>query len=899
LLKGIDQGHEKILVAHIAESAVRADIATRALPTRLSVIGKLKDVFPAVIKRQPVINGGKVKIKFLGTRQQASPITGTILDIVQNPELYELTSAQKEVIRQLDERNTELLNFIKDNYGVEIGTYPAKEGGAFLSNVDVSDEVIEAVGNEMRAIASGRAKTRIWPTARERMAYDKTFKPETDIEKLLYGMDSAKGAMSAGETFRTVLAGKTRLEVMEETHPTLYKKMMALRGRLASLRGSAGTLDAKLDKAIANFLDSPIEGADLADVQSALDVKLARGPRKGLGIEEVQKEIDGVRVQIKALRPAWEAANLKPYIFIQQGIYRYFPAEQADIIRNLLKVSNSGFLNFIENMRGTVFSGDLSPIIGVQTPVGILADPVGSMIQMGGGIKKAIETGSPLVSFTVEGLKRDIARDPEEWAQFFSLVGRPPAGTPQEFAGGYLSKIPGFSKFTESTFMIVTRQTYNLYRKTWRSLVKGGMSELDAKVSAITVATQVFPLMSPEKLGQSKARHTLLRALPTSYSFIRKPAELYGNAVKGLAKAFTGKNPRTEELLALKIIFTMAATAMVVSALSQADRARRRGEDINKAILDAINPDPSNGKFLSIFIGSVRIPIGGPYRALFRAIYPKKLEGIPVALPFAGLPQYMWNRMNPFIRTQLDLLQNKDYYGQSILKGELPEKILRTLAYEFEGALPLTAGSILEAYRTQMTTEEMITQAVGQFAGVNVITTKWYDVQSLREKYAKSDYGLTYDELNGAQRDDLMRNHPDLKSLYDEAKDELLIRGADLPRVIAVMTDLAVQKRDTDLNKSAQALLDGTITKYQYDKDRSRIRAYYSGSRNTIWQTQTLLDPVQTKQIEDYLNESAKPEDKALDDYWTRYSELIESSDLPIDWDTINASLRDSGIYQG
>jgi hypothetical protein len=889
LMKG---ENEKILVAHIAESAVRGDVAVRALPTRLSIIGELKDVFPAAIKRQRIINGGKVKIKFLGTAEQAkSPITKTLKDIADNPDLYDLTDKQKAVLTKLNDRNTGLLNFIKDNYGVEIGTYPVKVSGAFLSNIDISEDTIEAVGSEMRAIASGRARTRIWASIRERMAYDKTFKPELDVEKLIYGMDSAKGSMSAGETFRTVLAGKTRLEAIQETHPQLAKKMLALRGRLASLQGSAGTLDVKLNKAITTFLNSPAEDVDLADAQSALDVKLAAGIRKGMGIEDIQKEIDGVRAQIKALRPAWEAANLKPYVFVQQGIYRYFPAEQANIIRELLKVSNNGFLNFIENMRGTVFSGDLSPIIGVQTPVGILADPIGSLIQMGGGIKKAIESGNPLVSFTVEGLAKDIEKNPGEWAQFFSLLGRIPGGAPQEFAGGFLSKIPGFSKFTESTFLIVTRQTYNLYTKTWTSLVKGGMTELDAKVSASTIATQVFPLMSPEKLGQSKARHTLLRALPTSYSFIRKPAELYGNATKGFIKLITGQKAKTEEILSLKIILTMAATAIVVSALSQADRAKRRGESVEQAILDAINPDPNNGKFLSIMIGNTRIPIGGPYRALFRAIYPKKLSGVPVPLPFAGLPQYLWNRINPFMRVQLDLIRNQDYYGQKIRSGEIPEQIWRTLAYEFEGGIPLTAGSIVEALRTQMTTEEMITQAVGQFAGVNVITSKWYEVQSLREKYAKSDYNLPYDGLNGAQRDDLMRNHSDLKTIYDAAKNELLIRGADLPKVIALVTDMAIQTRDTDLNKAAQALLDGTITKYDYDKERSRIRPYYSGSRNTIWQIQTLLDPVQTKQIEDYLNESAKPEDKALDEYWSYYSQLIEASDLPIDWDTLNAKL--------
>jgi len=363
------------------------------------------------------------------------------------------------------------------------------------------------------------------------------------------------------------------------------------------------------------------------------------------------------------------------------------------------------------------------------------------------------------------------------------------------------------------------------------------------------------------------------------------------NATKGFAKVITGQKATTEEILSLKLMLTMAATAMVVSALSQALDAKRKKGDVNQAILDAINPDPNNGKFLSILIGNVRIPIGGPYRALFRAIYPKQLEGVPVPLPFAGLPSYLWNRLNPFIRTQLDLIQNKDFYGRTIMTGELPERILKALAYEFESALPLTAGSAVEAWRTKEPTDEAITQIVGQFAGVNVVSSKWYEVQSLRDKYAKSDYGVSYDNLNNMQRDELMRNHDDLKKIYDDAKGEMLMRGADLPRVYQILKDEAVSQRNTALNDAAQKLLDGDITKYDYDKKRTYVRAYYSGAASALWQFQTQLDPVQARQLQDYIDENSKPEDKALDEYWAYYSELASSAYTSEDWDALNKKM--------
>ncbi len=895
--------NEKILVAHVAEAATRSNVSAQALSTRPALINGLKQAFGVKVGLggKGAIHGDKTNVKFIGTPQQRNPIVGTIKDIADRPELYELSDAQKAVLTRLNDRNNELLSFVTGGYGAEIGRYPAKEGGAFLPNVDVSKDAVQAIGNEMRAIASGRQKTRFYATASDRMAHDPSFKPELDIEKLLVGMDRAKASAASGQTFRQVLGGKTRLEVMQETHPALATKMEALKKRLISLRGSAGRLDEKLDKAVANFLASPVEDIDLSDVQSALDVKLARGARAGMDIKDIQKEIDGVRAQIKALRVSWEVANLKPYQFVQQGIYRYFPAEQASLIRDLLKVSDNPFLNFIENIRGTAFSGDLSPILGVQTPVGIFADPIGAFTQAGGGLKKAIQAKDPFVSFTVEGLAKDVSKDVAGWSQYFSLSGHVPSGTPQEFAGGFLRMIPGFSKFNESTFILVTRQSKNLYDKTWKSLIKSGLSELDAKVAASTVANEVFPLLNPRKLGQSPARQALLRSLPTSYSFIRQPAELMGNAAKGFAKTATGQQVRAEELIAMKVIMTMAASTMVVSAVSQAIDAQRKGNDVGKAILNAINPDPENGKFASIIYSykvngewhTIRVPVGGMHRALFRAIYPQKIQvgGVTMNIPFAGLPMYLKNRLNPFMRTQIDLLRNEDYYGQKIRKGDVAEQILRTLAYEFEGMIPLTVGASVEAVRTGMPQEEALTQIIGQFAGVNVIESKWYVVQSLRERYSKQDYGKAYTDLNSGEKDDLLRNHTDLKSVYDEAKKELLYRGKDLPKVYAALTEQAVSLRDNSLNNAAQALTDGDISKYQYDSERGYIRPYYSGQRNALWQFKEQLDPEQAKQLEQYFNESSKPEDKALDAYWEHYNKLLEKSELPRDWDAIDTQL--------
>jgi len=710
--------NEKVLAAHVASTAARADVATKTAMSRLSTLKELSNAFG-----KESLNGGKVDIIFIGTEEQSqNPITKTLKDIADNPQLYELNQEQKNALANLEARNYALLNYVVDGYGAEIGKWMAKPDGAYLPNVDISEDAVEMTGSEMRSIASGRAKTRVWASARDRMANDKSFEPELSILKLLGGLDSFKSSAAAGNTFRYVLGGKTRVEVIEETHPELFKKWTALKKELNSLLGSAGTIESNIHKAINDFLKSPVEDADLATLRDELDVKLKSGPRVSFDVEAVQEEIARVRESIKELRPMWEAANTKPYVFVQQGLFRYYTAEQANLIKEILKTTNNPILNLMENIRGTAFSGDLSPIIGVQTPLGALFDPTGSLMGFIGAVRKSIQEGDILRSFRLSSLENDIASDPDTWSEFFSMIGRPPSGAPREFAGGFLHYIPGFSSFNESTFIMVTRQQFNMWKKLSNSLIKSGVSELTAKVAAAEKVTEVFPLVSPEKLGQSQARQAALRAIPTSYSFIRQPAQMMSDTVNAVGKLIVRKELSPKEKLSLRLTLTMAGTTMAISVLSAAIDAKRRNDDVLKAVLDAINPDPKNGKFCSIILGdNLRIPIGGPYRALFRALYPQEVTGIPVPVPFAGIGQYIINRLNPVIGAQVDLLRNKDYYYNEIMTGDTQiERVLRGLEYELESILPLTIGTIIEDIRTGAP-EDIIRDALSQFAGFNLI----------------------------------------------------------------------------------------------------------------------------------------------------------------------------------
>ncbi len=704
---------ENILVAHVAARAAKSDVLAKTNMSEQYQIRNLAKHFG-----KDSLTGGKANVKFKGTAD-TSVLTGTLKDIADNPDLYELSRDQIGALADFENRNRLLVDYVVEGYGVELGKWEPKLTGAYLPNVDISEDAVEMAGSESRNIARGRGKTRVWPTMRDRMAHDKSVVPELNVLKLIGAIDSWKASAASAMTFRDVLNGKTKLEVLQETHPNLYAKMMALRKELASLKGSKQRLEEKAVEAIEEFELSSFETEDIDKLVSGLT--LETGKRKGAGIPDIEAQMDAVMSQIKELRPAWDAANPKPYVFIQNGIFRYFKVEQANLIKELLKTTNDKFLNLMEMIRGTAFSGDLSPILGVQTPLGALFDPLGALRGLSGAFKRAMQEGDILRSFRMDKFLDDISDNPTEWGEFFALTGRPPSGTPSEFAGGFLAKIPGFSAFTESTFLMVTRQQFLMWQRLTDSMVKSGATELTAKVAAAEKVSEVFPLLNEARLGQSQERYAQLRALPTSYSFIRQPMRMLSDAATALGKVVMRKPLAPKEQLAIRLMLTLSTSIMFISVMSAVLDALRRKDDPLKAAWDAINPDPFNGKFASIIINEhLRIPIGGPYRALFRAIWPQEVTGVPVPVPFAGIYQFFKNRTNPVISTTWDLIQNEDYFHRPIRTGDTQlEQFLRGLEYALESVMPLSIGQVVEDIRTGET-DNILRDFMSQFAGFNL-----------------------------------------------------------------------------------------------------------------------------------------------------------------------------------
>uniref|UniRef100_A0A6M3K442 Large polyvalent protein associated domain-containing protein n=1 Tax=viral metagenome TaxID=1070528 RepID=A0A6M3K442_9ZZZZ len=736
------------------------------------------ELFPAIERLNATFgegatDGGKIKVQFTGTPAQSVPFNNTLYDVMQRAQLYNLTSEQRKVLQDIQTTNSGLLNKYRDLYGLEIGEFPTPEGTVHLPNVDSSKTGILMAGSEETALRRGRAKERFYETGADRYLHDKAalakgnikaedvFTPNLNVGALLNADNETLAAMAGQNVFKTGLGGKNKLELLEATHPDLYAKMTELKRRLTSLRGTAGRLEVKQQKVIDDFLNSAYTDEDLTQFSVDLTPAVTRGKNVGKDITDINKELAGIKAQIIELRPAWRTANPRGYVFVQEGgLYRYFPAEDARQIRRLTQVSKSRFLKEVDNLRATAFGGDLSPAT-IQGLNGWLYDPVGVSKFIGKEIGLAASEHKFLRSFTTETLANDVRTNADSWQRFTLATGLNPLGgfQRQEFGTGWMAKIPKVGKYWEVANDAVYRPLIKIQKDAFDSIYNDGIkmgltSEQSAAIAADDV-TKIIPSYSYRRLGLSQAEAAHFRAGLTSVSFLTQPASFINDAVKGFVKLGTFQKATPTEHYAAKRVLTLMAIVSAISSISGALYAKRNKKDPVKAALAGVTPgDPY---FWSLILpNGDRIGLGGPLRSLIRAVFPGKVKGVPVPLPFAGMPRFMLGKMHPAARIVYDEIRNKDYFGKTIRDGDFPINVLQGMEYVAEGAVPLTAGSAMEDIR-RGEAERILPDVISQFAGVNLVPIdKIYNLRREWQKELDVYYAIPTNsaEIEAAKRKD-------------------------------------------------------------------------------------------------------------------------------------------------
>jgi len=298
--------------------------------------------------------------------------------------------------------------------------------------------------------------------------------------------------------------------------------------------------------------------------------------------------------------------------------------------------------------------------------------------------------------------------------------------------------------------------------------------------------------------------------------------------------------------------------------------------------------DPRSTEFLTWNIAGQQVGPGSKVRSVIRlmgqwtkAIQDGNEEDLFAFSMDNPSIRFLRGNLSPAVGTAIDLITGRNFIGDPTRDSMMhftKEVLIGNLT-------PIWVENALMEGGT--TLERGVRGLVEFLGGRAYPETTWDKVKPLREKYAKEDFGTDYESLNSAQIDELKRNHSDLAKLEEGASKEWAEKGTDFERWYFDETERVVKQRNENLELAAQALLDGKISKYEYDNQRGYIRPYYSGGRAVLWSAKEALDAKAVERINRWMDENLSPEDKYMNQYREYESELIEKSDLPIDWNTI------------
>lgn len=952
----------KIQNAWVASGGERAAFLTDQFPSRSKIFDQIDELFGVRtideagrrVSGPSPLEGGFTRVRFIGPEIERVGIESTMLDIAQRPQFYDLTDEMRAFLIEWQERMSFFQRQLPAGYGAKVSEFIPPEGSVFLSNVDRADEMLKAMRQtEAQAIRQGRGATRVFPTAADRMKNNPDFNPVLNIRNLMSGMDEYRASVAGNAVFRQGIGGLTRVEAVALKHPALLKIKQSLTARITNLKARIATAERQIEKSgseinrVSTRLTTTTKKAEpLLKQVEALELLQGEGwgpelsflsgqirellqqaaalERGGINLTEkatgavarrgsLLGQLDQLAPQLDTIRDRYAAVDLRPLQFVQKDIFRYFPADEARAVEGLMEFSTSHWVAFLDNVRGTAFSADLSPIAGVQLPLHMLFQPHRAVPRLVGAGKNSVQSRDLLKVFRESTMAQVVADNPQLARDFAFITGIPvQVGTLPEFSGGFLRLInptilgkeitfgKKFQVFNERMFSLALRQSLDTFDDITQRLARSGVVGDNAKVIAADMATMVIPVWNPNRLGLSQARAAAMRALPTSISFLLRPAALIAQATTGFGKVALKQTLTAQEKMAVQLMTTFSGSIMMLSMTSAAISALSRGNDPIQAMKNSV--DPNSPTFMSLIIGSRKVPMGGPYRGLFKVIWPREVDWAPVPVPFAGIANFALNRSNPVINTTYREIRNKDFFGGDIRKGELPEQILRGLAFAIEGTLPLAAGTAISGIRRSIDTPGILEEVGGQFLGVNLGEETPFQQRDLAVRRFAEEQGIErgkvfqlvvdgapievdqsqkIDSFYDLQPVDRKRYEAENPGVVEAIKHETK-RRADQGIEYAVRRqraeDLRVESMENQLSDD-EDLESGNLSPTQWRENRKDRRMMLNERRNEVYADLDTRDP---KTLTDYyftkLDEiRTKNNGVMTDDAWQELEQWVGS----------------------
>lgn len=775
--------------------------------------------------------------KYIGP--EGNKVAGTLLDFWQNPDFYEGASGKLRANTQkLGNLGDKWVEYFRTQRNVDVLPFrpdKADIGAIYVPNMGKKDDA-QLVAGEIAANLHkyanldkpGVIKPRYFQTAYERTLADPTFQPETDVTRLFGLHNKAMSGASGSEAFKLAAQGKNLVQVKDEAYPGLRLAKESVAAQLTSLQARKTTLDAKLARLGMNntIYQSEIKrlvGRSEPVVDRLIDLGDDYGPelsflagqyhelsaglqaqkvaaKSGLAksaeardtLDALNAEIKDVSGHLDDLRNGYKTAQIDPTKYmLSTATHQYHSPVDAKAIDSVLAQGKAGPIqDILDEMRLTVFSADLSPLI-IQGFLASIAHPM-NLARSAGRIGEIMSKGG-------EDYWATLARtDPAGVARFAEAWGREPGARGSRELGEVaaekakgLERVPVLGpklKTLNNTLMdLVGAVQYNGWKTDAETLVRrnADMATHVADKESAAVWSHIVPEILQGERGVSPARAATERLPVISTSFISSPAVFMKDVASGMAKlALSTKLDPVErwtslagrEQLSLERFVNMAGSLATLSAGSALLSAKANGQDPLEAIMSVA--DPNSPKFMSLVLGDKgSIGLGGPFRSFIRGMWPKQDQN-GNWIPFAGmipllslaegnavLPSFWKGKLAPSVSVLTGLLQNKDFRDQPIVTSDnLPTGIAQALWYGLGAHLPTTAGNVSEAFRTGQGTglSALGIGTASQIAGANYKeVSKWDQLNMTRDDLARQSYNKNWEDLEPYQRAQLKTDHPE------------------------------------------------------------------------------------------------------------------------------------------
>ena len=240
-----------------------------------------------------------------------------------------------------------------------------------------------------------------------------------------------------------------------------------------------------------------------------------------------------------------------------------------------------------------------------------------------------------------------------------------------------------------------------------------------------------------------------------------------------LKRKLTGK-----ERIAAGMVLNIALLTTLVSVVSAAWSYHSRGEDPVVGIKRALGWSRTRSgrpypEWLALNLpNGSNYSIGGPFKSVIRAITPQRVADSDYYVPFAGIVDFMYNKVSPALRANLDLFRNKDFYDNKIRSGEFPSQFFQTVMYELEGGAPLFTRPVLSALRSGTPDWSAVgVDSVNQLLGFNYNSASpWKKLNN--ELFAWADKNIDYDisTLGDLETRDKIKFRTDNPEIYEDLK---------------------------------------------------------------------------------------------------------------------------------